>query len=366
MAKILSVVGGRPQFIKEAITGLELRKQHEEVLVHTGQHYDVELSENIFHELGILQPKYNLGVGSGSHAVQTAKIMVEMEKVLLEEKPDILLVYGDMNSTMGAALAASKISIPIAHVEAGPRMRVFDMPEEQNRIVTDHLATWNFACTAADYQNLVSEGLAPYSYNVGDVMFDAVQHYLSISQKSVGENLWDRLNPFSDKINPCKEWYFATIHRPENTDKLEKIKEILQALQELPHPVIFTVHPRIGSQMRDLLRADQYSNIVFVKPVSYLESLYLTANAHGVITDSGGLQRESYWLKIPCTVILRNLPDQQMKKGNCLVLARPEKDDILEKVLNTNRNMEECDFASYGDGSACRKISEILLTEKKR
>lgn len=366
MAKILSVVGGRPQFIKEAITGLELRKYHEEILVHTGQHYDIELSENIFRELNILTPKYNLGVGSGSHAVQTAKILVEMEKVLLEERPDILLVYGDMNSTMGAALAASKIGIPVAHVEAGARMRVFDMPEEQNRIVTDHLATWDFACTSTDYQNLVSEGLEAYSYEVGDVMFDAVQHFFAIAQERNRKNLWERLTPIGNELSFYERWYFSTIHRPENTDDTEKLKEILEALEELPLPVVFTVHPRITDKICALRKAKQYGNIVFIKPVGYLESLYLTANACGIVTDSGGLQRESYWLKTPCTVVLRNLVDKHMKLGNCLVLAKPDKDNILEKVLHTEIDKTAYDFSPYGDGKACERIAKILMMERTR
>lgn len=366
MAKILSVVGGRPQFIKEAITGLAIRKYHEEILVHTGQHYDVQLSENIFRELEILTPKYNLGVGSASHAVQTGKIMIEMEKVLLEEKPDILLVYGDMNSTMGAALAASKIGVPIAHVEAGARMRVFDMPEEQNRIVTDHLATWDFACTPRDYQNLVSEGLEPYAYEVGDVMFDAVEHYFPKAQEIVGADLWTRLEPLRKEMNPCEKWYFSTIHRPENADNVEKLEGILLALQELPLPVVFTVHPRIRDKISKLMNHHNYSNIIFIKPVSYLESLYLTANACGVVTDSGGLQRESYWLKTPCTVILRNLVDKQMEQGNCLVLATPEADDILQKVLCSDVDKTAYDFSRYGNGTACKKIAERLMMEKQR
>lgn len=366
MAKILSVVGGRPQFIKEAITSHALRRHHQEILVHTGQHYDVELSENIFRELGILTPTYNLGVGSGSHAVQTARIMVELEKVLLQEKPDIVLLYGDMNSTMGAAIASSKIGIPVAHVEAGARMRVFDMPEEQNRIVTDHLSTWDFACNQHDYENLLSEGLSPYAYNVGDVMFDAVQHFLPIAQNTVQGGIWNDIQKLSEGNAPTEPWYFSTIHRPENTDETEKLKEILCGLQELPHRVIFTVHPRIREKIEMLRREDKFENILFIKPVSYLESLCLTAGAVGVITDSGGLQRESYWLKTPGVIILREMVDKHMGNGNCLVLAKPEKKDILEKVLHTQIDRSAYDFTPYGDGEACKRIAEILRTEKTR
>lgn len=365
MAKIVSVVGGRPQFIKEAITGRSIRKFHQEMLVHTGQHYDVELSENLFRELGIIEPAYNLGVGSGSHAVQTAKVMIEMEKVLLKEKPDLMLVYGDMNTTMGAAITAAKMNVPVAHIEAGARIHVFDMPEEQNRIVTDHLSTWNFACTMDDYQHLFSENLGSTAVYVGDVMYDAVQHYLPKVQ-CMESKIWGTLQLYREKKLPLREWGFSTVHRPENTDNIQDLDVILQALHALPYPVVFAVHPRIKEKVELLLKDNSYENIVFVKPVSYLQSLYLAGNARVVVTDSGGLQRESYWMKTPCVVILRNLVDAHMRNGNCLVQAKKTTADILEKVLDTKVDTTAYDFTPYGEGRACEKIAKMLLLERSR
>ena len=362
MAKIISVVGGRPQFIKEAITGKELRKLHKEILVHTGQHYDVELSRKLFQQLDIIEPKYNLGVGSGSHARQTAAVMIGMEEIIEKERPDIVLVYGDMNSTMGACIASAKLNVPIAHVEAGARMRVFDMPEEQNRIVSDHLSKWNFALNEECYENLVNEGLEKTAIKVGDVMYDALVYFREISLKETKENYWKRLDFIFDRSDVSPEqWYLATIHRPENTDVLETLEIILSALEKLPHIVLMPVHPRIHSKVKKKKKKHHYRNIIFVKPVGYLESIYYLSNAVGVITDSGGLQREAYWAKTPCTAVLRAVDDKRMLKGNCLIMAKVEQDDILDKVINSKRNNLAYDFSEYGDGHACRLIAETLM-----
>ena len=362
MAKIISVVGGRPQFIKEAITGRAIRRLHEEILVHTGQHYDVELSKNLFEQLEIPEPKYNLGVGSGSHAKQTAAVMVGLEEIIEREHPDIVLVYGDMNSTMGACIASAKLNVPVAHVEAGARMRVFDMPEEQNRIVTDHLSQWNFTLNAECYDNLVNEGLKETAFNTGDVMYDALIYFREKSAKMSKDNYWKKLKGIFDKWNTAPEkWYLATIHRPENTDVLETLEKILDALENLPYVVLMPVHPRINEKVIKLQAKNHYKNIMFVKPVGYLESIYYLSNAVNIITDSGGLQREAYWAKVPCTVILRAVDDRRMLKGNCLVMARPDRNDILDKVMNTKRDNVAYDFSPYGNAHACDKIAEILL-----
>ncbi len=362
MAKIVSVVGGRPQFIKEAITGQAIRKYHEEILVHTGQHYDVEMSGSFFEQLGLIEPKYNLGVGSQSHAKQTAAVMIGVESVLANERPDVVLVYGDMNSTMGAAIASAKMNIPVAHVEAGARSHIFDMPEEQNRIVADHLSKWNYALNEECYHNLLAEGLRETAINTGDVMYDAFLYYQKECSKVSRGEYWRKLH-FIDNYreNEPKEWYFATIHRPENTDDTSVYESILDGLNELPCTVIMPVHPRNNTTLEVLKKRKKFNNIVFVKPIGYLESLYYMSNANGVVTDSGGLQREAYWAKVPCTVVLRGLDDKRMADGNCLVLARPEKTDILSKVIDTVRNRNSYDYSSYGDGKACEKIARSLM-----
>lgn len=361
MAKIVSVVGGRPQFIKEAITGVYLRKNHEEVLVHTGQHYDVELSENLFKQLNILKPKYNLGVGSGSHAMQTAKTMIGLEKVLLEEKPDIVVVYGDMNATLAAALTASKMKIPVAHVEAGARYGLFEVPEEQNRILTDHISTWNFSCNRYATENLKKEGIGRTVYEVGDVMYDALRYFLPRAEQKSLREYWNEFDFLFDQSELCPQWYFATIHRPENTDDVAILERILCALERLPLPVVFAAHPRIHAKLTQLNKKSHYRNIVFIKPLGYLESLYFAHHACKVITDSGGLQRESYWMGTPCVSVMRNSVDPHMGRGNCHVLARKDTEDILEKCLYTEVDRSCFDNSPYGGGQACEKISNILL-----
>lgn len=362
MSKVLSVVGGRPQFIKEAITGRSIRKYHEEILVHTGQHYDIEMSGNFFSQLGIVEPKYNLGVGSQSHAKQTAAVMIGVEDIIEKELPDIVLVYGDMNSTMGAAIASAKMNIPIAHVEAGARSHIFDMPEEQNRIVSDHLSKWNYALNEECYHNLLAEGLEKTAINTGDVMYDAFLFYKEKCRSVSRGEYWRRvLFIANNRDKEPDEWYFATIHRPENTDDPSVYESILDGLNELPRTVIMPVHPRNNTTLEELRKRKDYNNIVFVKPVGYLESIYYMSNAIGVVTDSGGVQREAYWAKVPCTVILRGLDDQKMADGNCLVLAKPEKTDIVSKVMDTIRNMNAYDFSSYGDGQACERIARSLI-----
>ena len=245
--KIVTVVGARPQFIKAAAVSRKLRENYTEILVHTGQHYDTNMSDIFFQELEIPQADYNLQVGSGSHAKQTADILVKTEEILLKERPDYLLVYGDTNSTFASALAASKLLIPVIHIEAGLRSFNMTMPEEQNRILTDHISKILFCPTDVAVDNLKKEGITENVFQVGDVMCDAVRYYSNKMRNHPATHYFEKLNYLYNWNKKVEKWYLATIHRAENTDNISKIKTVLDTFEELNYPVIFPVHPRIKS-----------------------------------------------------------------------------------------------------------------------
>ena len=298
MKKIITVVGARPQFIKAAVVSKELRKEFKEIIIHTGQHYDSNMSDVFFKQLNIPKPDYNLGVGSGSHAVQTGNMLIEIEKILLEEKPDYVLVYGDTNSTLAGALAASKLLIPVIHIEAGLRSYNMAMPEEQNRIITDHISKILFCPTDTAVNNLKRENIFDNVFNIGDVMCDSVLYYSKLACNTIDS---DNINlvPIYEK-RKIDKWYLTTIHRAENTQDNNNLTNILSVLEDLDNVVVFPVHPRIRSIIDNLRKKNNYKNIYFVEPVDYLTMLYLTKNAIKVITDSGGLQKECYILDVPC------------------------------------------------------------------
>jgi UDP-N-acetylglucosamine 2-epimerase len=282
--KILSVVGARPQFIKAALLSRQLRRKHKEVLVHTGQHYDFEMSRVFFEELKIARPDYNLEVGSGTQGSQAGKMLERIEKVLLKEKPSLVLVYGDTNSTLAGALASAKLNIPLGHVEAGLRSYNRKMPEEINRVVTDHLSHLLFCPTETAVNNLRKEGIRKGIYKTGDVILD-----LFLSKAKVLRNK----SKLSSKLNiKPKKYYLATLHRPGNVDNLKNLKNILEAFNKLDFPVVFPVHPRTKKNIAkiDKKRINCYTNIRFTNPVSYSEMLFLEKEARLILTDSGGVQ----------------------------------------------------------------------------
>lgn len=357
--KILTVVGARPQFIKAAAVSDEIRKDNTEILVHTGQHYDENMSKVFFDELGIPKPDYNLGVGSGSHAQQTAQMMLGMEKVLLETQPDMVLLYGDTNSTLAGAITAAKLNIPIAHVEAGVRFHLMDMPEEQNRVVADHLSSLLFASTLLGQQNLLDEKVAGEVHNVGDVMYDALIRFGRIADGLDFEHFYKRLTPIShnlDKLDKNSGWYYCTSHRPENTDDKSKLENIFAALNELDAPVLFPAHPRIQSFVSSVY--EKYPNIVFVQPVSYIDSVYFTKHAKKIVTDSGGLHKEAYLLGIPCVTVLRS-GWEETKTGNWNVFVSPDKRAILDAVRNVTPDVSVA-RDQFGDGCSAKKIVGIV------
>lgn len=365
--KIVTVIGARPQFIKAAIVSKEIRKKHEEILIHTGQHYDKNMSDVFFKELGMAEPEYNLGVGSKSHAAMTAEMMVKMEEILLKEKPDVVLLYGDTNSTLAAALTAAKLLIPIAHVEAGERAYMKEIPEELNRIVADHFSKWCFCATDKAVKFLAYEGIKEHVYNVGDVMYDAILYY-SKQAESQGESyyLQHLTYIYPTKVPIQDKWYLATIHRPENTVDVKHVTEILEGFQKLDYPVIFAVHPRTQKLVSQIGNIEKYSNVHFVEPLSYFEVIFFAKNAVKVMTDSGGLQKECYMLEVPCVTVYMESEWTETLAGNCNVMCKADRDDIFEKIMNTEVDRSYYRKPYFGDGTASEQIVKILEEDYTR
>jgi UDP-GlcNAc3NAcA epimerase len=347
--KIVTIVGARPQFIKAATLSRVIRNVDEisEVIVHTGQHYDPSMSDVFFKELNIPEPDINLEVGSCSHGKQTAKMLEGIEEVLLEQKPDCVLVYGDTNSTIAGALAATKLHIPIVHVEAGLRSFNRAMPEEINRIATDHISDILFTPTQNATELLTKEGLADRAVFSGDVMFDSILYYKGIAQKK------RKLETIID-INPG-EYYLATVHRQENTDDIKNLQSIFLAFSELDMPVIIPLHPRTLKLMDEI---SYRSNVKIINPLGYLEMITLLANCCKVLTDSGGLQKEAYFMQKPCVTLREETEWIETLEGNWNFVVGTNKALIFEKI-NIN------DFApqhnSFGNGKAAELIVDYLL-----
>ncbi len=358
--KVVSIVGARPQFIKAAAVSRIIRKYATEILVHTGQHYDSNMSDVFFDELDIPKTDYNLGVGSGTHARQTAEMLTGLEEIYLKEKPDFVLVYGDTNSTLAGALAASKILIPVIHVEAGLRSFNLTMPEEQNRILTDHISKYLFCPTQTAVSHLKNENITSHVYLVGDVMCDAVLYYLKKITTVPHKDFMDRLSFLFQWNKPLESWYIATVHRAENTENKDKLSEILKAFEEFAFPVIFPVHPRIREFINGLMEENHYSNVCFVEPLGYLEMLFFTNNAVKVVTDSGGLQKEAYMMH-KNVVTLRNQTEWvETLEGNHNILCTINSECILEAVRRTDIE-ENFNDILYGNGEAAEKMCKIIF-----
>lgn len=352
--KILTVVGARPQFIKAAMVSKVLGNI-EEVIVHTGQHYDANMSDLFFQELTIPTPNYHLGIGSDTHGAQTGKMLEAIEQVLIKEKPDCLLVYGDTNSTMAGALAAVKLHIPVAHVEAGLRSYNRKMPEEINRITTDHVSEFLFTPTDTASKILLKEGISQNNiHQVGDVMYDAVRHYSANSSSQV----LSTLNLLPD------EYYLVTVHRAENTDDKQRLLAIFGALMNLEHPVVLPLHPRTEKYLKQYgLYDDVKSKLTLIEPIGYLDMLHLTRDAKCVLTDSGGLQKEAYFAKTPCVTLRDETEWVELVEHGWNHLAPPTSSEaILAVVGQCTKQLPQHDLKLYGDGFASEKIVAILDT----
>lgn len=354
--KILTIVGARPQFIKAAVVSRELRKEHNEILVHTGQHYDYNMSDIFFKELDIPNPDYNLGISGGSHGKMTGEMLIAIEDVLIKEKPDAVLLYGDTNSTMAGALAAVKQHIPVVHVESGGRLGTIQNPEEVNRIVTDHVSSLKLFCTESAKFFLDREGILENSYLVGDPMYDAFKYY---SQK-VGNVVPEELVGLDGRIVKIpKSFYYMTCHREENTNTDSVLTEILEAMNSLDEKTIYPVHPRNRERVLRLIEKNSYQSVIACNPVGYLMSVYLTNHCKKIVTDSGGLQREAFFARKQCVTIFDYVVWPETMIDNRNQLAKADKTDILKK-LSVKQAIHESN--AFGDGNAAKKILKHINT----
>jgi len=351
--KIISIVGARPNFIKAAPISKAIRKAFEEVLIHTGQHYDYEMNKIFFDELNIPEPDYHLGVGSGMHGYQTGEMIKRIEEVLIKEKPDFVLVYGDTNTTLAGALAAVKLHIKVGHVEAG--LRSFDrrMPEEINRVLTDHCSNLLLCPTKAAVENLKKEGITKRVYLCGDVMVDALRENINIAERNT--KILDKMG-----LKP-KSYYLVTIHRVENTDNFNRLSNIVDTLCKVDN-LVFPCHPRTEKCLKKFGLWDKLSATKIIKPIGYFDMLILEKNANKILTDSGGLQKEAYMLKVPCITLRENTEWVETVEDGWNVLVGANRRRILEMVKEFNPIGEQ--ITVFGDGDASEIIKDILVKNK--
>ena len=378
--RIVTIVGARPQIIKSSAISRVIQNQFkdelEEIIVHTGQHYDENMSQVFFQEMGIPQPNYNLNVGSGSHGAQTAKMLEGLEEIFLAEKPSAVLVYGDTNSTIAGALAATKIHIPVIHVEAGLRSFNKAMPEEVNRIACDHMSTLLFTPTITGLENLKNEGFKlhdghkatanhPKVYHCGDVMFDNSLYFSDVSDKN---------STILEQIGIEKNKYIlTTIHRDSNTDIAENMEQIFSALYEIQEnsgfDIVLPIHPRTKSKMKNQLSAELYEKIEnnnhfkIVPPAGFIDIISLEKNARLIITDSGGLQKEAYFFEKPCLILRPQTEWVEIIENGNAILVDASKIRILEGFSELT---EKTDFTYpqlYGNGNAAQFICEKIISD---
>ena len=347
--KIITIVGARPQFIKAAPVSKTLRTEHEEIIIHTGQHYDANMSDIFFNELKIPRPDYNLEIGSGSHGMMTGRMLEKLEEIYLKEKPDFVLVYGDTNSTLAGALAASKLLIPVIHIEAGLRSFNKAMPEEQNRILTDHISDLLLVPTEDAIKNLTNEGIKKGIHNVGDVMYDAVLMFKEIAKSKSG--LLKELEVNSG------EYILTTIHRAENTNDINRLRNMIEALNESGEKIILPLHPRTKKFIEGY-GLNFNENIKVIDPIGYLEMLMLEENSKMIVTDSGGVQKEAYFMGKPCITMRDETEWVETVACGWNVVVGTDKNKILDNIRNFKPTSIQ--QAIFGDGNAAQKILNII------
>ncbi len=357
--KIVTVVGARPQFIKAAAVSRVVRDDYarkiDEVIVHTGQHYDANMSRVFFEELDISEPRYNLDISGGQHGAMTGRMLEAVEKVLLAEKPDWVLIYGDTNSTLAGALAAAKLHIPVAHVEAGLRSFNMRMPEEINRILSDRISTLLFCPTETAVRNLQAEGVREGVHNVGDVMYDVALFYRDQARQ--------RSNALSRLGLESQGFALATCHRAENTDEPPRLDAILSALATISEtmPVVLPLHPRTRKLVADYGLQSKLGGVQVVDPLSFLDMVALEQAARLILTDSGGVQKEAFFYGVPC-ITMRDETEwvETVKSGMNRLVGASQRAilEATEKVLRSE--IVQSDSLPYGEGHAARKIVDSL------
>ena len=358
MKKVITILGARPQFIKAAVVSHAFAVQGvAETIVHTGQHYDSNMSGIFFEELGIPKPAHHLGIGGGTHGQNTGRMIETIEQVLLTEKPDWVLVYGDTDSTLAGALAAIKLHIPVAHVEAGLRSFNRRMPEEINRVLTDHAATLLFAPTQTAVEHLLTEGIAGSSVQcVGDVMYDGALYY---GERAQGRS--DVLERFGLK---AKGYTLATIHRAENTDAPVRLNAIFTGFSYFAQPIVLPLHPRTRARLANL-ELTLPSNVQIIDPVGYLDIVMLEQNACLIATDSGGVQKEAFFHRVPCVTLRDETEWTELVKSGWNRLAPPVNADEVASTMTEALESQGADVQPYGDGKAASLIAESLIASLK-
>lgn len=382
--KILTIIGARPQIIKAAALSRAIRNRYageiEEVIVHTGQHYDDNMSQVFFDELDIPRPNRNLNTGSGSHGKQTAAMIIGIEEALLEEKPDAIVLYGDTNSTLAGAIAASKLHVPVVHIEAGLRSFNKKMPEEVNRIMCDHVSTLLFSPTKTGFNNLLKEGFSkknkgPYSsdnpkiYHCGDVMYDNSLYFSELADKKVTLLSEHQLRP--------GQFVLGTIHRDSNTDDPSRLSALFRAIEKIAsngQKVVLPLHPRTSKLLVQNLGAEQYAavktnpNILLFPPVSFLEMIALEKNALLVMTDSGGVQKEAFFFGKPCIILRPETEWKELAECGAAIIADADEQKII-KAYHLLTKKKKIRFPSiFGDGNAaefiCGEMLQYIANEK--
>lgn len=358
-AKVLTVVGARPQFIKAAAVSRAIKARSEsgltEVLVHTGQHYDKMMSDVFFEELGMDAPAHNLAIAGGGHGAMTGRMLEALERVFIDERPDWVLIYGDTNSTLAAALAASKLHIPIAHVEAGLRSFNMRMPEEVNRIVADRLSTLLLCPTGASIRNLQAEGVTQGVHLVGDVMYDVALHFARAAEEHVELVTQLGLKP--------RAYALATCHRAETTDDPALLGGVVAGLAAIAkqRPVVLPIHPRTRGKLAEFGLTDQLGGVQLIEPVSYLDMVTLEKNAEVIVTDSGGIQKEAFFYRVPCITTRRETEWVETVDSGWNVLVGTDSQAMVAAVEGLAQR-QRLDVQPYGNGDAANRILDLLTS----
>jgi len=353
--KIVTVIGARPQFIKAAVVSRSLRERSgkiQELILHTGQHFDANMSDIFFEELSIPKPDINLNIGGGTHGQNTGRMLERIEDALIEHQPDCVLVYGDTDSTLAGALAAKKLNIPIAHVEAGLRSFENKMPEETNRLLTDHMSCLLFTPTKLASKNLIREGISPENIElIGDVMLDATLHYQSLAESQ---------SKILDVMNLKRgDYVLATVHRQENVDNRTRLQAIVNGLAHSQSEVIWPLHPRTALRIAQF-ELEIPGNLRFIEPVGYLDMLMLEKHSRLIATDSGGVQKEAYFVNVPCLVLRDQTEWVELVENGAAILVGANEDGIAS---NINSHVKEDNWVSeiYGQGDAAAQVVSTLV-----